>query len=74
MSSLRRSVHTATEVRWLPLEHAAPDLLPSGEGSESLMALVLVDPDDKETHIYVFTEEGRRQLLEILTGGIVVPA
>lgn len=34
--------------------------------------LAFTDPDG-ETHVYVFTEEGRANLVAMLTGGIVIP-
>ncbi len=32
----------------------------------------MTDPDG-ETHIYVFTEDGKQVLLRELTGGVIVP-
>ena len=35
-------------------------------------ALVFVDPRDGETHVYLMSEKMRQQVLQLLTGGIVI--
>lgn len=38
-----------------------------------LMGLAFTDPDG-ESHVYVFTDEGKQNLIRQLTGGLVVPS
>ena len=76
MSGFTRKVHPVSNVVWKKLKQLAPDVQATGaNGSEpeEPMALAFVDPD-LETHIYLFTEEGRVNLIRQLTGGLVVPS
>lgn len=80
MSGLRRTVHAAANFDWKPLKHLAPDVAVQQQapvnGSEPAepMGLAFVDVDDGETHIYLFTEEGKANLIRQLTGGVILPA
>lgn len=71
MASVTRSVHPQSGVLWGPLAQIAPDVGIKFDGDEEPMALAFVDPDN-ETHIFLFTEDGRKGLVKQLTGGIIV--
>lgn len=80
MSGLRRTIHPQANFDWVPLADIAPDIavmpkprVENGEAPEQPYALVFTDADDKETHVYVFSESGRQNLVRTLTGGIVLP-
>lgn len=81
MASIKRYVHPVAKPIWSPLKAVAPDLTlniqpTAGENGDSApvpMALAFVDPD-QEIHIYIFDDAGRKALVELLLGGIVLPA
>lgn len=81
MAGFRRTIHPVANFVWGRTADLFPDLqlqsspLANGSGGEPVdaMALAFTDPQDGETHIYVFAEEGRKKLIAALTGGIVVP-
>lgn len=77
MAGITRRVHLVTNFEWKKFKHLVPDLTltadtQNGDEPEEPMALAFVDPDG-ETHIYLFTEVGRVNLIRKLTGGLVVP-
>lgn len=80
MASLKRFVHLQFRTAWSPLAQQAPDIqftLPptaegNGDAAPTIMALTFIDPD-QEMHIYVMDDTGRKSLIELLTGGIVLP-
>lgn len=80
MSGLRRTIHPQANFDWLPLAEVAPEIAVSpqpraenGEAPERPYALVFTDADDREQHVYIFSAEGRQNLVRTLTGGIVLP-
>lgn len=84
MAGLTRKVHPVANFVWKKASEAIPDVqlqlqpppeLGQGNGAALAepMCLVFVDPQDGETHVYLFAEEGRKKLIETLTGGIVIP-
>ena len=80
MASLKRFVHLQFRTSWSPLAEQAPDIrftlqpTAGGNGDEppAVMALTFIDPD-QEMHVYVMDDTGRKQLVELLTGGIILP-
>lgn len=77
MAGLIRKVHMVSNIEWGPIDRFAPDLgirtEPTNGGEpETPKALCFRDPD-AETHVYIFSEEGRVALIRQLTGGLVVP-
>jgi hypothetical protein len=54
------------------LTKLAPDVQLQNDSGEEPMGLAFIDPDG-EVHVYVFTEDGRQNLLGQLTGGLVLP-
>lgn len=73
MASLSRHIHLKSDFRWTPLAETAPELTfqATGLDGEVPMALTFID-DDGETHVFAFSEDGRKKLLDALTGGLVV--
>lgn len=78
MASFKRYVHPISKPIWQPLAQVAPDLKvqapPEGQNGASHappMALAFIDPD-QEMHVYIFDDAGRKALVELLTGGIVL--
>ena len=45
----------------------------NGGEPEVPMGLMFVDNDDHETHVYLFSESGRKALVAALTGGVALP-
>ncbi len=81
MASLKRYVHPQSKPIWKPLAEVAADItftLPPTDGSNGKeapvpMALAFVDPD-QEMHVYIFDDDGRRALIQMLLGtGLVLP-
>lgn len=79
MAGLTRTVHPSSNVRWAKLSELCPDIAvqptepPNGNGEpEEPMGLSFVDPDG-EMHIYVFTPDGKQNLMGQLTGGVILP-
>lgn len=80
MASIKRYVHPMAKPIWQPLKQLAPDInfqLPqtaesNGSTAPVPMALAFIDPD-QEMHVYIFDDDGRKALIEQLTGGIVLP-
>lgn len=81
VAGLNRSIHPVANIAWAPLSQIAPDVgihstpaIENGDGKpEEPMALAFTDPQDGETHVYVFTQQGKENLMRTLTGGIIVP-
>lgn len=83
MAGLEITFHPSADITWAPLAEligvlkiqvkAAVD--ENGERAElELYGLAFTDPDG-ETHVYLFTDEGKRSLITQLTGGIhIAPA
>jgi hypothetical protein len=72
MASIDIKIHPQSGVVWKPLAEVAPLLNIEFGEEEPPNALLFADPDG-ETHVYVIGEEGRANLLRMLTGGIIVP-
>jgi hypothetical protein len=80
MAGITRTVHPSSTFAWKPLDQMIPDMHfgpPPGSNGDAAhadppMGLAFIDPDG-ETHVFVFNEDGRKKLLEALTGGIVLP-
>ena len=84
MAGLSRKVHPVANFVWKPASEVIPDLPlqlhppdhdqanGNGQGVEP-MCLVFIDPQDGETHVYLFAEEGLKKLVETVTGGIIIP-
>lgn len=81
MASLKRYVHPQSKPIWKPLAEVASDISftmpPTAEGNGDkapvAMALAFVDPD-QEMHVYIFDDDGRRALIQLLLGtGLVLP-
>lgn len=77
MAGLSRKVHMVADFDFGPIDRYAPDLGirvtgTNGDEPEQPKALRFQDPDG-EVHIYLFSDEGRRELVRKLTGGLVVP-
>lgn len=79
MASLSRHVHPKSSSRWARLSEIVPDMkiefMPTSDNGgevEEPMGLAFTDPDG-ETHVYVFSEEGRKDLVANLTGGVHLP-
>jgi hypothetical protein len=82
MAGLHRTVHPHANIAWAKLKQIAPDVgvqvktvaeLNGAASDPDLMGLSFTDPDG-EQHIYIFTDEGRVNLIRQLTGGLVVPS
>lgn len=76
--ALKRFIHPKWAAQWKPMHELAPDvevreLITNGNGAApgTVMCLQLIHPDG-ETHIYPVSEEGRRALVELLTGGVIL--
>lgn len=81
MAGLTRTVHPTSSVRWAKLTDICPDVNAkpvhgeNGNGTgnaEGPMALSFADPDG-EMHVYVFTPDGKQNLIAQLTGGVILP-
>ncbi len=81
MASLKRYIHPQSKPIWKPLAEVAADIsfqLPptaagNGDAKPVPMALAFVDPD-QEMHVYIFDDEGRKALIQLLIGhGLVLP-
>lgn len=78
MAGFTRKVHMVSKFEYGSIDQVAPDLgirsQPDGNGGggEAPKALWFTDPDG-ETHVFVFSDEGRQALIKKLTGGLVVP-
>lgn len=80
VAGLTRTVHPSSNVRWAKLTELCPDITvtpasaveTNGGEPEEAMGLSFVDPDG-EMHVYVFTPDGKQNLLAQLTGGVVLP-
>jgi hypothetical protein len=81
VAGLVRVVHPpGARIFWQPARAACPDMSfqvnappANGRDPEEAMALSFVDPRDGEAHVFLFTEEGRQNLLRLLTAGVIVP-
>jgi len=79
MAAFKRYVHPVSKPVWRPLAEIAPDMhvqapptgQENGHGRAAPMALAFVDPD-QEMHVYIFDDNDRKALVELLTGGIVL--
>jgi hypothetical protein len=77
MAGITRKVHMQSNYAFDSIDSFAPYLgirqPPDGNGGEPVApkALAFTDPDG-ETHVYVFSEEGRQGLIRALTGGIEI--
>ncbi len=77
MAGITRKVHLVTGFEWGPIDKFAPDLGLRQEADDGggtpvePPALCFRDPDG-ETHVYVFSDDGRKKLIAALTGGIMV--
>jgi hypothetical protein len=73
MAGMTRKIHPQSNFFWMPLVEAAADMhFPTVDPTDPPMALIMVDAD-LETHLYVFNEDGRKKLVEALTGGVILP-
>lgn len=81
MASLKRYVHPVSKPIWKPLAEIAPDItlnIPptaglNGDTAPIPMTLSFVDPD-QEMHVYIFDDDGRKALIQLLLGtGLVLP-
>ena len=79
MSASKRFIHPGADFHWQPLAKLIPDvgvqMAPGANGGEPEvpMGLMFVDNDDQETHVYLFSEAGRKALVAALTGGVALP-
>lgn len=81
MTSVSRHVHVQSTMAFGSIDRIAPDLglrfegeATNGSPPEHVTpnALWFTDPDG-ETHVYPLTEDGRKSLVQMLTGGVVLP-
>lgn len=73
MAGMTRTIHPQSNFFWKPLAEACPDMtFPPTDPTDPPLALIMIDPD-METHMFVFNEEGRKKLVEALTGGVIMP-
>jgi hypothetical protein len=78
MAGLTRKVHLVSQFEYGSIDKVAPELgirqQADGNGDKQVApdALWFTDPDG-ETHVFVFSEDGRKALIAKLTGGLVIP-
>ncbi len=81
MAAISVHIHPYSNIRWGKYADLAGDIVRIGLPDAAVgngappgepLALAMTDPDG-ETHIYVFTEDGKQVLLRELTGGVIVP-
>jgi hypothetical protein len=73
MAGANIRIHPEANIRWGNFKDLAGDLIQARSADDSeVFGLAMTDPDG-ETHVYIFSEEGRQNLMQQLTGGIVIP-
>jgi hypothetical protein len=73
LARMVRTIHPAASFFWRPLAEIAPDLqIAAIDPADPPMGLLMLDQDGS-IEVYVFNEDGRKKLVEALTGGVILP-
>lgn len=73
MARMVRTIHPTSNFFWKPLTEIAPDLaIGQIDPADPPMGLLMLDADGT-IDVYVFNEDGRKKLVEALTGGLILP-
>jgi hypothetical protein len=66
-----RTVHVDSKIKYAPMTELCPDMIISLPSGETAMGMAFIDGDG-EQHVYVFSEDGKADLLKQMNGGGLV--